>query len=516
MRFIFTFAIFVSVSVSVKSQTTSFDKITRWPSESVFAAMTGCTNGDFITTYSSTETSPDAFAAARYDSIGELIWFLEFLNPSFLSMGASDVIEASNGDILISTSALTSNNTLCVGLFRINSQGTLLWERLYSSGGLPGFKLGGNSKLVEANDGSIYLGTNERDPSFIESMVLLRFSASGNLLWGRTFGTTPWQTLRTLSEGPAAGVHIGAQNNPGNTIHLITVDSSGALINAKECAQWGFLADFLTDSAKNIKALLTRNGTSASRLIELDSAGNIAVARWSPFSTQPFANALFSYGGGYVSVHGNNTFGTRLCNWYASPSLSNGINYTDSTRFTGYGFFQIGDGSIYIAGRHDNNDSVTRVVKTNPMTGTDFQYNGCGQVNGNYTLFTLSLSNPTPLSLNISPYTPVTELSALTSQFLSGTVADNCTGVSVSEILTNRFDLYPNPSSDQINITGNFTGIVLVEVLSVAGQVIVNTQMQPEGNRVQLSTTQLPEGVYVLRITDRTSASALRRFVVSR
>ncbi|MCA6362830.1 MAG: T9SS type A sorting domain-containing protein [Bacteroidetes bacterium] len=483
----------------------------------VFSEMAGCANGDFVTVYSSAQTANNAFNVNRYDADGNLIWYIEFYNSSVDYSGGSDIIEASNGDILVSTSSLnTSTNRLSVGLFRINSAGALLWEKEYSSGGPSGFDLGGNSKLVEASDGSIYLATDESNFPSAEAIILLRFSASGNLLWGKTFGTSPRQQLATINEAPASGVHIGAQNVPGNDVNLFTIDSAGTLVSSKQCAQWGFLQAIVTDSAKSIKALLLWNSASANRLVELDSAGNISQARWSPFSTQPFTNALFYHSGGYVSVHGNNTFGTRLCNWSASPSVNNGINYADSTTFSAEAFFQISDGSIYLAGE-STDYYKTRIIKTNPMSGTDFQFGGCTQVSTNYTLYSINLSNPVPFAVTLSPYTPVNEVSSLSTQLMLATVTDNCINqVSVAENSEAVINVYPNPASDVLAIELNFSGNALAEIIAVDGRTVMRVSVPSGSSGRQLDISNLPEGIYQVRITDSANKPHTAKLVVNR
>jgi Secretion system C-terminal sorting domain len=511
------FLILSSFTVALQGQQIGFDKLTYMPSSVRLSDVARCSNGDFVTIYSSSSTMNNSFPVVRYDSSGNLLWHKEFMNQNLDYASGIDVIEAMNGDILISTSGLNTNNVSMIGVLRINSQGTLLWERAYSSGGSPGFNLSGTSILLETDDGSIYLGASDKLFPSSEATIIFRFTAAGSLLWSKTFGTSPWQSIRALYKAPSSGVYLCAQNNPGNTFQIFTIDSAGTLSNSIQYPQWGFFDDLVIDQNYAIKAILTHNSSSAIRLIELDSLGNISNARWSAFSTNSFGNTLFSFGGGYVSTHAASSLGTRLCNWSASSSQINGINYFDSTLFQTLGAFQATDGSIYLVGDHEPLDSVSRIIRTGSMSGNNFQLGACSQVASNFIFTPLSLGSTVSLTVSLSVYVPVSQASSISSVNIQVSVVDNCQSqVSVSEISESSFDLFPNPVSDVVFVSGDFTGENLVEIFSLTGEIVMRTSLPAEGNRIGILTDQLSEGVYIIRILDSEKNALTKRFVVSR
>ncbi|MCU0432901.1 MAG: T9SS type A sorting domain-containing protein [Bacteroidia bacterium] len=512
-------ACFIFLFFKGNSQQLSFDKTILVQDGPRFIDMIQCNDGDFLMLYNSGSTIANAFPIIRLDSAGNVLWKMYYSNAALPDFGGSSVIEAANGDFIISCSGYSqSTNKIYLGLIRISSQGTFIWDKLYTSGSTTGFNFTGTSQLVEADDGSIYLETEESNNSFSESMTLLRFSASGNLIWGRNFGTTPWMNLRRLAKAPACGVLLAAQQNPGTTFNMITVDSSGALVDVKNYAQWGFVQDMETDSNNRIKAILTRNSTSAIRLIEFDTSGNISSSKWTSILSDIYDNLLW-YNGGYISAHGSlSVSNTRIYNWSSSPSAGNTLTYSDSTDYVCSKSFQAGDGSIYLAGEVPFT-ADTRLIKTSPMTGNDFESTGCSQSVNNNLNYSLVLSTPASISLTMVPYTPVAEFSNILVQANAPIVivVDNCIGyVSATEVEENNFKVFPNPADDALTVTGNFAGETEVEIFSVTGKLLVRNSYSSVSNKLMVNTANLPEGVYFLRVNQSRDNSGMVRFVVSR
>jgi hypothetical protein len=520
-----TFIVFLLLLVfKANAQLLSFDKSTILSNAPALRKTVQCANGDLVTVFSGNTNVPNSFTVIRYDEDGDLVWQKDYLNQSVFSCSANDATEASNGDLIIAFSAIKPNfTTQTSGLFRITSQGNLIWEKLYSTGSMLSDVFVAYSKVVEATDGSIFLALADinvsQNPN-TEAMILFRFSASGNLLWGKSPGLAPPMAVVQMRKAAAGGVHIGASSNINGNTHLITFDSSGVITQSLKYnySLTGNITDFVTDANNRPKAILGCDYLNWTRLVELDSIGNVSAVSEASVSTTSWGTNLMWLGGGYVSLHEISGGGTMLCSWSAGPSITNGLQFTNSSLFTAFDFFAAADGGIYLSGiaAASQQTQKTRMIKTKPMIGFNFPFDGCAQATADFTIVSSAVSNPLPQALVISSYSPVVETSAFQVQNISALVMNNCTVVSVEESHQSDFDIYPNPASAQLTITGNFTGDVEMEILSVAGELIVKVQMQPQGNSLKLNTTQLPEGVYLLRITDETSAWGVRRFVVSR
>ncbi|MGL5890619.1 MAG: T9SS type A sorting domain-containing protein [Bacteroidia bacterium] len=512
---------FVLFAAAVNAQLLSFDKTTVLSNAPGIRKTIYCANGDLLSVFTGTINIPNAFTVIRYNADGNLIWHSDFRNQSIYSCSADDVVETSNGDLVISFSAVKLNfTTPASGLIRITGQGSLLWQNLYSTGSFLSDQFIASSKLAEASDGSIYLALADINVSLnptTEAMILFRFSASGNLLWGKTLGAAPPMSVLKLSKAPAGGVHVGATNNINGNILLITFDSSGVVINSKKYAQLGSITDFVTDANDAVKALLTTDYLNWTRLIELDSLGNIAAANEASISTTSWGSNLLWMGGGYVSLHEVSGGGTMLCSWSASPSITNGIAYFNSALYTAFDFFKGNDGSIYMAGisAGDPQTSKTRLIKTKPMLGNNFPFDGCSQVTADFTIVSATVSNPITQSLIVGAYTPVTETSSFQVQAVSASVTDNCTVVSVGETVENAFDIYPNPAADWLIAKGNFDNNIDIHCYTLSGQEVNLTTVQRRDNELRINVSSLNDGIYMLRIIDLDGRSSTTKLIVS-
>ena len=65
-----------------------------------------------------------------------------------------------------------------------------------------------------------------------------------------------------------------------------------------------------------------------------------------------------------------------------------------------------------------------------------------------------------------------------------------------------NFSIYPNPSNDLLTITGN-PGSYRVDVIDLTGSVIITTEMTTD--RFQLDVSNLSQGVYLLKVTEKES-----------
>ena len=79
----------------------------------------------------------------------------------------------------------------------------------------------------------------------------------------------------------------------------------------------------------------------------------------------------------------------------------------------------------------------------------------------------------------------------------------------VGEQATIGFDLYPNPASDKLTVEATET-IDHIDIFNIAGAKVYSQKSC--GNMVEIQTTSLPAGTYVIRMTTQ-NATEVRRFV---
>lgn len=78
------------------------------------------------------------------------------------------------------------------------------------------------------------------------------------------------------------------------------------------------------------------------------------------------------------------------------------------------------------------------------------------------------------------------------------------------------FSLSPNPATDLITInTQRDLNSAVVEIVTIDGRT-VNTMNAVRGNRIEIATDQLPNGVYFLRVMEDDRFLKSERFVISR
>jgi hypothetical protein len=68
---------------------------------------------------------------------------------------------------------------------------------------------------------------------------------------------------------------------------------------------------------------------------------------------------------------------------------------------------------------------------------------------------------------------------------------------------------WPNPASDNMNISLEHEGVATVEVLDISGRSVLNTQ-QVSGTQINIDLSSLESGVYLVRVTEGSSSETIR------
>ena len=86
--------------------------------------------------------------------------------------------------------------------------------------------------------------------------------------------------------------------------------------------------------------------------------------------------------------------------------------------------------------------------------------------------------------------------------------------VNLPEQKSQRFQVFPNPVNDRLNIVGiqDFGGDYTVTVQEISGKIILNQRI--ENNFMKLNTisfpTEIPSGIYVVTIFNSTFAESIK------
>jgi hypothetical protein len=101
------------------------------------------------------------------------------------------------------------------------------------------------------------------------------------------------------------------------------------------------------------------------------------------------------------------------------------------------------------------------------------------------------------------------------------TVVVHASGVGLSEqaIIKNSVNVFPNPATDNLNITLNFDlekEFTKIEILNSLGQLIREEEIVFKNKNAAIKTSDLPNGVYLLNLRGDNSFSVVKRFTVAR
>jgi hypothetical protein len=100
----------------------------------------------------------------------------------------------------------------------------------------------------------------------------------------------------------------------------------------------------------------------------------------------------------------------------------------------------------------------------------------------------------------------------ISNDFACGTFPVRVTGIDENSLETNPVELFPNPASDQITISA-LRKISSVELFEATGALL--RTYAPTSNPMSLDVSQMPKGIYILRIHSGTS-DFTRKFCVIR
>ena len=108
-----------------------------------------------------------------------------------------------------------------------------------------------------------------------------------------------------------------------------------------------------------------------------------------------------------------------------------------------------------------------------------------------------------------------------TSNYGNNIYVDNINiGTASIEALTETsFNVYPNPASDLVNISFDLiqSNQVSVQILDITGKLVIGTesrQFNTGANKIELGTSELPQGMYFVQILTPESTLSTRLVIV--
>ncbi len=96
---------------------------------------------------------------------------------------------------------------------------------------------------------------------------------------------------------------------------------------------------------------------------------------------------------------------------------------------------------------------------------------------------------------------------ALANQYFTGVL-------SVDDINSIETQVYPNPFENRINIHTNYRGALSVEIYTLTGQRIFESEVQSDGSPIELDTAELSEGIYFLTAADASGRTIITSKII--
>jgi len=197
-----------------------------------------------------------------------------------------------SGNVVIAGSVGSPTDTLVV---KYDAAGTALWSRTFDG-------LGGSDSLrdlaVDAN-GDIYaVGTSRHPSTLLDEATVLRYDASGSLLWSRVFAPAGFEAEAggVVLDGAGGVLVTGTTTGPGGGVALWKYDTAGNLLFTNVASQPNVFPRLPTFGCVRAAS----GDIVAASLAGTLTGESIAIARFTPSGSVAWARSLVPPGYGYA------------------------------------------------------------------------------------------------------------------------------------------------------------------------------------------------------------------------
>ncbi len=211
----------------------------------------------------------------KLDSEGSILWS-NTLGSNYINDTTVDLIEASNGDLIIAGTKLTEplpdnflNTTTDIIVARINESGNLLWSSTYGSNGNETL-----SSVIEMDNGDLLVGG---------SLVAVELDSNGNVdhylpgdIWiFKINANGGWIEDRTYGSPESDGAPLIQKLHNGNLVVLANINGTGNDVTSGSFGEIDVWL-FTLNNALNITSQISLGGAGydiAKALVEMPNSG---------------------------------------------------------------------------------------------------------------------------------------------------------------------------------------------------------------------------------------------------
>ncbi len=412
------------------------------------------------------------------------------------SIALLDVVETNDGNYVLMGLAITTNYYNAVYIIKVNPSGTLLFEKMFSSGPMNQFTADGICKAAGSDSGFVFFGGNCSAMHY-----LIKCDKNGNVVWERQhvgYGNGTYVAMIAENNGYVGELnYLGAHSDVG----IAKMDVNGNLLWDKiydAPVSVGVLHNSLTEKANGDYLICTQpNDSSGVQDYLIDNSGNTVTCKrhiitgsiaWEPTNVFATGNAndellllgLLSPGlGTYMKLS-------------ATDAIVYDKQYTLSTSYFNNAV-SMGAGVYALGGSTGSNGKIVALIDENGG-------GVCNTTNLNFATSSVNLTTTTVAITNVT----VNELIAVGNFSLypvSQTQTNLCGTLDVNSVADNNsgIDIYPNPTNEKITVTANNETIRGIKIMNAVGQVCFHAE-EINAEETTIDMKDLESGIYFLQI----------------
>ncbi|MBC7864645.1 MAG: T9SS type A sorting domain-containing protein [Bacteroidia bacterium] len=490
-----------------------------------FSKLKLCGDGGFLmcTLEYDPVTYLPLYTVIRTDAQLNKQWISKISTPSSSYFSVYDLGETPGGGYYVFG---MDSYTYGIDVITLNSSGSQVWAKEISvpiSGQYSSPKM----KINAAGEFIII-------PSQYDYMGFVRLDQNGNYLSGMCFKADSAEWKDPGFDGDVRDSSITLSGKAGSDNFFVNTDYSGNVNWSFRFADQngGYHQPWMIKKANDGNFLISGYGyndlimtSGTAFFMKMDVAGNILLLKYyssSLFSIGAINNVTELSSGGYLLESGG-AFGMGSgitvylkCDAAGNPVVSYPVDITS-------GVFSLDQNAVVFGGTKTNQTSGQPEFTVHK---TDFNfsnkcnfldYYGCIGVNGqtNFVLQTNSFYKfAMPSTVSNLPVT-------VTSVTQNYSVTDACLSIGVEEnsiTQNNSISLFPQPSNSNVTVqlSSQSTNGVTAEIFSLDGKMISSEKINTNSNSFQLSTSELANGLYLLKVMDGKEIVGVKKLMIEK
>ena len=320
-----------------------------------------------------TGSGPTDTRTLQVNTSRSTVWTRSLTNSGGATVSAAGAAADTSYNMLV-VSSLLSNVGASAGLHtaKIDTSGTLTWQRKLSTGGSP--DLTAYAVATDSSDNVYVAGSRSTSNG-----IIAKYNSSGTLQWQRTLASDSRATIESVAVDSSGNVIVAGyyQFSAANTFaHITKYNSSGTLqwknfVNLSATGYVVHIPAIVCDSSGNIYFYksVQDGATKYSYYVKLDSTGAMQWTRRISASDNYTTGAAYIDGSGYIYFcHTANGGGQYIVKYDSSGTRQYDRKLTDIT--SSCGIVVDTDGFLWTLGTISDGTetyySLTRLASDNP------------------------------------------------------------------------------------------------------------------------------------------------------